>query len=192
MSSEEGPAVGGPASRSRGTHRWRLLIGALLIALALGVVACGSSSSSSTGTSSAGAAGSSTTTTISHTKTKFALHAGLAFGAFHRWIYKPLKAGDFSHPLSHKLTTIKAALAAAFVYHELKLALADAQADPTLSHLVAPITALQDKIRGTGSSLKSGSADTSQIEDLNSSIGSITGQAKSAGQTITEQTPSSP
>ena len=57
------------------------------------------------------------------------LHAGLAFGAFHRWIYKPAKAGDLSHPLEHKLTTVKAALAAAFVYHELKLALADAQVE---------------------------------------------------------------
>ena len=34
------------------------------------------------------------------------LHAGLAFGAFHRWIYKPAKAGELSHPLEHKFTTV--------------------------------------------------------------------------------------
>ena len=36
------------------------------------------------------------------------------------------------------ITAAKAALLRAFVYHELKLALVDFQADPTLSKLVAP------------------------------------------------------
>ncbi len=35
-----------------------------------------------------------------------ALLAVVAFGAFHRWIYKPAKAGDLGHPLEHKLTTV--------------------------------------------------------------------------------------
>jgi hypothetical protein len=166
----------------------------LIVALALGVSACGSSSSSSS-TASAGANTTQAAASTSSThlaKTKFVLHAGLAFGAFHRWIYKPLKAGALTHPLSHKVATIKAALAAAFVYHELKLALADAQADPTLSHLVAPITALQNKVNGLGSGLKSGQVNSAQIEDANGSIGSISSAASAAGQTITEQTPSSP
>ena len=49
-------------------------------------------------------------------------------------------------PFSHKLTLVKAGLAALFINHELKLALADARASPTLSKLVAPITALQARI----------------------------------------------
>jgi hypothetical protein len=163
-------------------------LGALVIALAAFAAGCGSSSSSG-GASS----GSGTTTGTTHfAKTKFVLHAGLAFGAFHRWIYKPLKAGDFSHPFSHKLTTLKAVAAAAFTYHELKLALADAQADPTLSHLVAPITALQNKMKSLGSSLKSGNVDSSAISSANGSIGSIHSGAASAGQPINEQTPSAP
>lgn len=159
-----------------------------MIALVFAVSACGSSSSGPTPAGSA----SVSTASISHAKTKFVLHAGLAFGAFHRWIYKPLKAGDFSHPLSHKLTTLKAAAAGLFVYHELKLALADAQADPTLSHLVAPITALQNKISGLASSLRSGHVDTSTIQSANGAIGSIHGQAASAGQAITDQAPAVP
>ena len=80
--------------------------------------------------------------------------AGLAFGAFHRWIYTPLKAGELSHPLSHKLTVVKAALAGGFTYHELKLALRAAQADPTLSKLTGPIAALQNKLSGVASGLQ--------------------------------------
>ncbi len=120
------------------------------------------------------------------------LHAGLAFGAFHRWIYKPLKAGELTHPFTHKLATIKAGIAGLFVYHELKLALADAQADPTLSHLVAPITALQGKISGLASNLRSGNVDSSAIQSAAGSIGSIHSQAAAAGHPITEQTPGAP
>jgi hypothetical protein len=165
---------------------------AVVAVLALGIVGCGSSKSSSTSSAAAPAASATTTSTTHLAKTKFVLHAGLAFGAFHRWIYKPAKAVDLSHPLEHKLTTVKAALAAAFVYHELKLALADAQADPTLSKLVAPITALQNKLHGLAGSVKSGGASPADVNALDSTVSSIKSQAAAAGQTITEQTPATP
>jgi hypothetical protein len=169
--------------------RYPVSLVAVVTVLALAVTACGSSSSSSSSSASASA---STTATTKLAKTKFVLHAGLAFGAFHRWIYKPAKAGDLSHPLEHKLTTLKAALAAAFVYHELKLALADAQADPTLSKLVAPITDLQNKLHGLAGSVKSGGASAGDVAGLDSSVSSIKSLAASAGQPITEQTPATP
>ncbi|MGZ4332108.1 MAG: hypothetical protein ACXVFQ_22570 [Solirubrobacteraceae bacterium] len=162
----------------------------VLCAFSLAVVGCGSSSSSSSGTASATATNGSAS--ISHTKAKFVLHAGLAFGAFHRWIYKPLKAGDFRHPFSHKLTIVKAALAAGFVAHELKLALTDAQADATLSKFTAPITAIQNKLSGAGSAIRSGNVDTSQFDSANSLIDSVRSQAAAAGNPITEQTPAAP
>jgi hypothetical protein len=37
-----------------------------------------------------------TSNTKSFAKTKFVLHAGLAFGAFHRYLYKPYQAGTFN------------------------------------------------------------------------------------------------
>jgi hypothetical protein len=172
--------------------RRRLTLIALICALSVAVVACGSSSSSSSSAGGSAAGTTSTTSTVKLAKTKFVLHAGLAFGAFHRWIYKPAKAGELSHPLEHKLTTVKAAIAAAFVYHELKLALADAQADPTLSKLVAPITDLQNKLHSLAGSVKSGGASAGDVSGLDSTISSIKDQASSAGQPITEQTPSSP
>ena len=163
---------------------------AVLAVLALAATGCGSSGSSSSPSSASGAASGTSTTHFA--KTKFVLHAGLAFGAFHRWIYKPAKAGTLRHPFEHPLTAAKAALAAAFVYHELKLALADAQANPTLSKLVAPITALQDKLHSLAGSVKSGGASPADVSGLDSAISSIKGQAASAGQTITEQAPASP
>ena len=155
-------------------HRRALAV--LVIVLALAVSACGSSSGSSS---------SSGTSTTHFAKTKFILHAGLAFGAFHRYIYKPLRAGDFRHPFSHKLTIIKAGLAAVFIRHELRLALADARASPTLSKLVAPITALQARI----AALRSGTPSAAAVGQDNGAIGSIEHAAAGAGQPITEQAP---
>lgn len=174
--------------------RGGVLIAVLGVTLALVLAGCGSSSSSSSSagasSSAAPAAGSGTTTnTVKLAKTKFVLHAGLAFGAFHRWIYKPVKAGYLAHPLNHKLALIKGGVAAAFVLHELKLALTDAQADPTLSKLVAPLTAVQDKLKSLPADLKSGNANPADVLSANDSIGSIKQLAARAGQPITEQTP---
>ena len=168
--------------------RYRITVIAVLGVLAFAVAGCGSSNSSSAASGSA-ASGTSTTKLA---KTKFVLHAALAFGAFHRWIYKPAKAGTLRHPFQHPLTAAKAALAGAFVYHELKLALAAAQASPTLSKLVAPITALQDKFRTLAANVKSGGTSPADVTDLNNSISSIKDQAASAGQAITEQVPATP
>jgi hypothetical protein len=167
------------------------VIGALLVALA-GCGSSGSSASSSSAAQPASGTSGSTTGQIAHAKSKFVLHAALAFGAFHRWIYKPAKAGTLRHPFAHPLTAAKAALAGAFVYHELKLALTDAQADPTLSKLVAPITALQTKFHDLAGNVKSGGVSSGDASGLDGAISSIKSQAASAGQTITEQTPSSP
>jgi hypothetical protein len=116
---------------------------------------------------------------------------GLAFGAFHHWIYEPAKAGKLSDPLLHKLTFLKAAAAGLYVYHELKLALADAQADKTLSKLVAPITGLQSKIDGITSGIKGNNASSAAITQANGTVSSIGQQASSAGQPISDIVPTS-
>ncbi len=169
------------------THRKLLALVLLVAALAVPVAGCGSSSSSSAGGGSS--SGGSSTSHVTLAKTKFVFHSALAFGAFHRYIYKPVRAGDLRHPFSHKLALIKAGIAAGFVYHELKLALHDAQSSPTLSKLVSPLTALQMKFSGLGGQLRSGSADPNTITQANGQIGSIHQQAAAAGQPITEQTP---
>lgn len=167
-------------------HRRRLVVLLCLVPLALFAAGCGSSSSSPT------ASGGASTANVGHLPTaKFVLHAGLAFGAFHHFIYEPWKNGDFSGGLfKHKLTTIKAGLAGLFAYHELKLAYQDAKASPTLRHLTAPLNALADRLKSIGSSAKSGNLDTSSLDSANGSISSLLSQAKKAGAPVSEQTPS--
>ena len=175
----------------RRTGRTHLMTG--LVVLALFVVGCGSSnSSSSSGANSGSATSTSTTPNVGRLPTvKFVLHAGLAFGAFHRWIYKPLKNGTFSGGLlKHKFALVKAGLAGLFAYHELKLAIQDAQASPKLQKLIAPVTALGDKLKSIGDSAKSGHIDESTINSANGDVTSLSGLAQQAGISIKPQEPS--
>jgi hypothetical protein len=121
---------------------------------------------------------------------RFALHAGLAFGAFHRYIYKPLKSGALTNPLSHKLAVLKAVLAGAFTVHEVKAATEAAKSNPKLAKLVAPLTALSAGITGAIASAKSGKPNLSQLDSSNSAINSIKSEAASAGTTVAEKAPS--
>jgi hypothetical protein len=163
----------------------------VLVVVAFAAAGCGSSSSGSS--SSSAAASGSSTASVGHLPTaKFVLHAGLAFGAFHRYIYKPFKAGSLTPGsfLKHKLTLVKAGLAGLFAYHELKLATADAKASPILSKLLTPVTALAAKLSTLGSSLKSGHLDPSSVESANTDISSLVGQAKQSGVSVPDQIPS--
>src|SRR5512142_2443158 len=128
--------------------RTRVLV--LLLAVVLGtasLVACGSGTNSSSagpgtpasvaasnpGATEDNAACPSTGNARPLAKTRFALHAGLAVGAFHRYIYKPLRAGGFQAGADKRARTFaKAALAGAFVVHELKVAKGFAEANPAL------------------------------------------------------------
>ncbi|MEA2211103.1 MAG: hypothetical protein QOF83_1051 [Solirubrobacteraceae bacterium] len=164
---------------------------AILVALVVGssflTVGCASSSS----TNSAGAASATSTTHLA--KTKFLLHAGLAFGAFHRYIYKPLKTGAFSGGLfHHKLATLKAALAAAFAYHEVKLALTDARSSKILSRLLSPLLALQTRFHALVSGLRNGSVNSSAIQSANALTGRASQAGAKAGQNIKDLVPASP
>ena len=109
--------------------------------------------------------------------TKFVLHSGLAFGAFHHFIYTPLKAGDFKHPLQHKGEVVKAGLAAVFAVHELKIAYKDAKASKLLSKLAGSLGALEAKLAALGGGLKLGQLNAGDITSVNSDIASITSQS---------------
>jgi hypothetical protein len=172
------------SSRHRCTRR-ALFAALLLVTLALAASGCGSSASSASSSSGSGATTASTTHLA---KTKFVLHAGLAFGAFHRYIYKPLKEGKFSGGLlHHKLATVKAALAGAYAYHEVKLALVDARSSKLLSRVLAPLLALQTKLGSLTADLKHGSADASTIQAANSDASQAGSESQKAGQPVTDQ-----
>jgi hypothetical protein len=165
------------AQRSRAHRRLRGWVLPIVIVLALGLAGCGSSSSSGGG----GAAPH-----VHFAKTKFVLHAGLAFGAFHRYIYKPFRSGGFTPPLHHKAAILKAGVAALFVYHEVKIALVDARSSPLLSKVVSPLTALQSKLNGLRQSLSAGRLDSGAINTANSTVSSIGSQSAHSGAPIRE------
>ncbi len=160
---------------------------AILLSAAV-LAGCGGGASSST----AGPGATSSTSTTHLAKTKFVLHAGLAFGAFHRYIYKPYREGKFSGGLlHHKLATIKAALAAGFAYHEVKLALQDARSSKLLSKALAPLLALQTKLSALAAGLKHGQVDGGAIASANANAGQTSRAGAGAGQPISDQpTPS--
>lgn len=107
-------------------------------AIVLALVACGNTTTTTTNASGQVV----TTCHISFAKTKFLLHAGLATGAFHRWIYKPFRAGSFKSGAPGRTAALaKAAATALFVYHELKVAGEDAKCDgPALRKIASPFS----------------------------------------------------
>lgn len=119
-------------------------------------------------------------------KTKFVLHSGLAFGAFHRYIYKPLRAGQFKSGTHGRIAGfVKAGLAALFVKREVRLAYDDVKANPTLCKLIAePLQTLGDKISQAVTALKGG--DASAVNGLEQSVQDLKTKASSNGTTIQE------
>ncbi len=124
--------------------------------------------------------------TTSFAKTKFVAHSGLAFGAFHRWLWKPFQAGTFKKGANGRITAfVKGGLAALFVKREVRLAATDVQADPTLCKaIIAPLDKLGDTVQAAFDKLKGD--DASGITDLNSSIGSIESTSQKDGVAIQE------
>ena len=119
--------------------RSRWVAAACLLVTVLALAACGGTTTSTT----TNAAGQTVVTChTSFAKTKFVLHAGLALGAFHRYIYKPYRAGLFKKGASGRTKAlVKAGASALFIYHELKIAAKDARCDgPTLRKLAAPVS----------------------------------------------------
>jgi len=122
---------------------------------------------------------------------KFIFHAGLAFGAFHHFIYLPFKAGKFTSgsTFSKIKNYVLAGGAALFIYHETKLALADAQQNKVLKVLVTPLTAAVALFNTIVSKIKGHKLDATTMTSAQNSITSIESQAKTNGSSITEGVP---
>ena len=180
---------------SKVMRRCAVALMVVLVPLVL-VAGCSKDKSSSSAASSAapvsvsqsaGASGGCpTSNTTSFAKTKFVAHSGLAFGAFHRYLYKPYKAGTFHKGADGRVTAfVKGGVAALFIKREIRLASEDVKANPTLCKAIAaPLAKIGDTVQGAFDKAKSG--DTSGLEDVNTAIGSVTGKAKSDGVDITE------
>jgi predicted small lipoprotein YifL len=124
--------------------------------------------------------------TIAFAKTKFVLHSGLAFGAFHRYLWKPYQAGTFKKGASGRITAfIKGGLAALFVKREIRLATEDVKANPTLCKAIAaPLAKIGDSVKSAFDRVKTG--DASGLTDVNNEIAAVTSTSKKDGVEITE------
>jgi hypothetical protein len=127
-----------------------------------------------------------TSNTKSFAKTKFVLHLGLAFGAFHRYLYKPFRAGTFGKGAHGRFFAFaKAGAAAVFIEHEVRLAAADVEASPTLCKAIAaPMRSVYSSVSGAVTRLRHG--DSSAVQSAQTSLGSIESTAASQGAKINE------
>ena len=174
-----------------GTRPRVLLIGIVLVGLVTAAGCDRSSSSSAAGSASTGASAAPGTAcqqvgSVTFDKTKFVLHAGLAFGAFHHFIYAPYKKGTL-HGVG---TLVKAGLAGLFTVHELKLAKADAESSPTLCHLAAPFDKASAAISSSLGQIKSGKASSQDIESLNNDVNAVQRGAQADGVPAPDRVPS--
>ncbi|WP_067487888.1 hypothetical protein [Actinomadura hibisca] len=185
-----------------------LVLPVLLLALAVSSACGGNSQSADT----RGAVGSTTTPATSITptasdspevcpseqtkkfaKTRFTADAGLAFGAFHRWIYKPYQAGTFNKDAEGRTKAfVKAGAAAAFAANRLNAARKMVNADPKLcGALKKPLDSLTNSLGGMVDKLKSGDINPAEIGAVGGAIDSFKSDASKNGAGITERTPPS-
>jgi hypothetical protein len=170
----------------------RLVILVLSLALVMFLaVGCKSSATSASpgGTSAASptvAATACPAQASGFAKTKFLTHAGLGFGAFHRYIYKPYRAGTFRSGAHGRITAfIKAALAALFIKREIRLAAAAAQNSPALCKIVlSPLRTVSETVQAGVDKLKGG--DASGIGAVQGAISQVESGASGQGASITE------
>jgi hypothetical protein len=118
-----------------------------------------------------------------YAKTRFAANAGLAAGAFKRYIYTSHKEGRFKAGTpGHKTAVVKAAAAGLFATDQLHRARANAQADPALCRaLGGPLDKLTATVSGLAGKLKRGQVDANDIAAVSGGLDGFRRTAGSAG-----------
>ena len=122
-------------------------------------------------------------------KTRFLLHMGLAFYAFHHFIYTPFRAHAFASGASHRTSSIvKAGIAALFAAHEVKVAygIAKGSNSATLKALIAPIDKLAGTFASAGATFKNnpGAYTDTPVNSMNGSVNYIGSTAQKGGYGI--------
>ncbi|RMI42011.1 hypothetical protein EBO15_21300 [Actinomadura harenae] len=142
-------------------------------------------------TGTASPAACPTSSTKKFAKTRFVGDAGLAFGSFHRYIYKPWQAGSFKSGAQGRGKAIaKAAAAGAFTVNRLNAARKLVNADPTLCKaLKQPLDNLWASVSGLTGKLKSGNADPNEIGGVGGAIEKFRQEAGQNGANIKDQAP---
>ncbi len=167
----------------------RILCVLVITALGASAVGCGDDTKVVTDTLPNGKVTTQTVPDVHFAKTKFLLHSGLAFGAFHRYIYKPFRAGKFRSGADGRRTAlVKAGVAGLFAAHELKVARDDALASDTLRrHVVRPMDALLARLGPLANALKGGTFDPTAITGAAGALSALSSGASQAGADIKDR-----
>jgi hypothetical protein len=167
--------------------RRKVVAVSLLFVLALGVLAPSLAGRASAAAPAAPLAGAARTHVQLFDKTRFLLHAGAAYFAFHHWVWTPFKSGKFSSGVSGRTKNIvKAGLATLFTYHELKVAygIANTSNSGLLKTLVKPLNALMASAQALGTKLKSGDLNPADLTNFSNATGAFSKLAGGAGAQI--------
>jgi hypothetical protein len=154
------------------------LVVGLMILLG-GATACSSSSSSTQAATPASqtapsaaspsAASCASVGTRKIPKTRLLADLALTYGAFHRYLYKPYKAGAFRKGADGRIKAIiKAGLATAVIVKLLSNAKENAAADPTLCKYVPSMDNIKASLSTLADKIKGGSATSSDADSTNS------------------------
>ena len=161
---------------------------AVLLVFAAGAAGCGSKTITQTGAN--GAVTTKTVSNIHFAKTKFVLHLGLAFGAFHRYIYKPYQAGAFRSGAPGRVKAIvKAGSAALLAVHELKTAHEDALSDEHLRPLAEKVEQLLNRLTHLGGVFKGGSFDPAGVIGAAGAVSTLGAASGALGAVVKEVSP---
>lgn len=165
----------------------RLLI-LLLAVLALVLSACGDETKTVTEKGSSGEATTRTVPNVRFAKTKFLVHSGLAFGAFHRYILKPYKAGKLKKGAPGRTKAlVKAGVAGAFAAHEVKQARRAALSDDTLRPLVSRVDGVIARLGPLAAALKGGSLNPADLAGAAAAVESLSKASEDKGAPIRDR-----
>ena len=121
-------------------------------------------------------------------KTRFVAHLGVAYYAFHHWVWTPYAIGRFkSGAQGRTLALVKGGAALLFAAHEVNVAekVARNSKDPLLQKLDGSLAKLQGSFANVGNDLKKGNFNQADLENLNTQTTNLSDtSAASGGQPI--------
>jgi hypothetical protein len=123
-------------------------------------------------------------------KTRFLLHAGAGYYAFHHFVWARYKNGGFSASDPHRKSNfVKAAIALLFAYHEFNVAyrIASKSNSKTLQLLVLPLNKLGSSVSAVATKLKGGQYSDTAVQSLNDNFDAFGKLSGTDGYTIKDR-----
>jgi|SRR5579871_937365 len=117
-------------------------------------------------------------------KIRFATDLGVAFFAFHHWVYKPYKEGAFAAGAPHRTKAmLKGGAALLFTLNRLKAAnnIVHTTNDPLLKKIGASLDRVTSSFSSVGTDLKAGKFKPEDLSGMDGNINNVISGAGNAG-----------